>query len=71
MATLKETKAFLALYWNGMDVGYMKGYKAGEEGLEAPKPDYSRLNPNHVSKATLKAVRDAIQVAAKEVRSQK
>jgi hypothetical protein len=69
MATMKETKAFLALYWNGMDIGYMHGYKAGEEGLEAPRPDYGKLNPNHVSKATLKAVQQAISQAAKEIRT--
>lgn len=68
MATLKETKAFLALYWNGMDIGYMQGYKAGEEGLEAPRPQWGKLNPNYVSKETLKAVQKAISDAAKEVR---
>lgn len=68
MATLRETKAFLALYWSGMDVGYMQGYKAGEEGLESPNPQNSKLNPNHVSKETLKLVRAAIAQAAKEIK---
>jgi hypothetical protein len=69
MATLRETKAFLALYWQGMDQGYMYGYKAGEEGLEAPKPQWAKLNPNYVSKETLRAVRTAIEQAAKETRT--
>lgn len=68
MATLRETKAFLALYWSGMDVGYMQGFKDGEEGLITPNPQNARLNPNLVSKATLKLVRDSIAQAAKEIR---
>jgi hypothetical protein len=68
MATLKETKAFLALYWSGMDVGYLHGYKAGEEGLEAPAPKFGKLNPNLLSKQTLREVREVLNKAAKEVR---
>ena len=68
MATLKETRAFLALYWSGMDVGYMQGYKDGEQGLESPNPQNARMNPNKVSKETLKLVRAAIAAAAKEIR---
>lgn len=68
MATLKETKAFLAIYWNGMDIGYMHGFKAGEEGLETPSPKFGKLNPNLLSKQTLREVRQIIDKAAKEVR---
>lgn len=69
MATIRETKAFLALYWQGMDQGYMYGYKAGEEGLESPRPMYAKLNPNNVSKETLRVVRAALEQAAKEVKN--
>lgn len=67
MATKRELAAFLAIYWNGMDIGYMRGYRDGEGGLESPNAPYAKLDPKRVSAKTMKQVRDAFNAAAKEI----